>query len=53
MKTWRDIPQEEGKPDPVSSHQDEDEHEENDKDQEDRDLIMVFFLIRFVATYVR
>ena len=40
MKTWRDIPQEEGKPDPVSGHQDKDEHEENDKDQEDRDLIM-------------
>ena len=38
LKTWRDIPQEEGKPDPVSSNQDENEHEQDDKDQKHRNL---------------
>ena len=38
LKTWRDIPQEEGKPDPVSSNQYENEHEQDDKDQKHRNL---------------
>ena len=38
LETWRDIPQEEGKPDPVSSNQDENEHEQDDKDQKHRNL---------------
>ena len=38
LETWRDIPQEEGKPDPVSSNQYENEHEQDDKDQKHRNL---------------